>query len=121
MNNFKELNIWKDAMQMAKDIFVLTKQFPADEKFGLISQINRSVVSIPSNIAEGCGRSSKKEFRHFLAVALGSSYELETQLILAQSFGYINEEKLKELQTEINKNQKMTAKLMVSLVESPTT
>src|ERR1700752_1440485 len=98
MNNFKELNIWKDAMQVAKDIFVLTKKFPPDEKFGLISQINRSVVSIPSNIAEGCGRNSKKEFRHFLSVALGSSYELETQLILAESFGYISTEKLNELQ-----------------------
>jgi len=115
MNNFKELNIWKDAMLIAKNIFVVTKQFPSDERFGLVSQINRSVVSIPSNIAEGCGRSSKKEFHHFLAIALGSSYELETQLMLAESFGYISAEKLNELQVEITKNQKMTVKLMESV------
>ena len=115
MNNFKELNIWKDAMLIAKNVFVVTKQFPSDERFGLVSQINRFVVSIPSNIAEGCGRSSKKEFHHFLAIALGSSYELETQLMLAESFGYINTEKLNELQIEITKNQKMTVKLMESV------
>ena len=117
MNNFKELNIWKDAMLIAKNVFVVNKQFPSDERFGLISQINRSVVSIPSNIAEGCGRSSKKEFHHFLAIALGSSYELETQLMLAESFGYINTEKLNELQIEITKNQKMTVKLMESVLK----
>ena len=117
MNNFKELNIWKDAMLIAKNVFVVNKQFPSDERFGLISQINRSVVSIPSNIAEGCGRSSKREFHHFLAIALGSSYELETQLMLAESFGYINTEKLNELQIEITKNQKMTVKLMESVLK----
>jgi len=117
MNNFKELNIWKDAMLIAKNVFVVNKQFPSDERFGLISQINRSVVSIPSNIAEGCGRNSKKEFHHFLAIALGSSYELETQLMLAESFGYINTEKLNELQIEITKNQKMTVKLMESVLK----
>jgi len=117
MNNFKELNIWKDAMLIAKNVFVVNKQFPSNERFGLISQINRSVVSIPSNIAEGCGRSSKKEFHHFLAIALGSSYELETQLMLAESFGYINTEKLNELQIEITKNQKMTVKLMESVLK----
>ena len=115
MNNFKELIIWKDAMLIAKNIFVVTKQFPSDERFGLISQINRSVISIPSNIAEGCGRNSKKEFHHFLSIALGSSYELETQLMLAESFGYISTEKLNELLLEVTKNQKMTVKLMESV------
>jgi len=115
MNNFKELTIWKDAMLIAKNIFVVTKQFPSDERFGLISQINRSVISIPSNIAEGCGRNSKKEFHYFLAIALGSSYELETQLMLAESFGYISTEKLNELLLEVTKNQKMTVKLMESV------
>ncbi len=117
MNNFKELNIWKDAMLIAKSVFVVTKQFPSDERFGLTSQINRSVISIPSNIAEGCGRNSKKQFHQFLAIALGSSYELETQLMLAESFGYINNEKLNELVLEITKNQKMTVKLMESVLK----
>ncbi len=117
MNNFKELNIWKDAMLIAKNVFVVTKQFPSDERFGLISQINRCVISIPSNIAEGCGRNSKKEFHHFLAIALGSSYELETQHMLSQSFGYISVEKLNKLQQEINKNQKMIVKLMESVLK----
>ena len=105
-------------MLIAKNVFVVTRQFPSDERFGLISQINRSVISIPSNIAEDCGRNSKKEFHHFLAIALGSSYELETQLMLAESFGYISTEKLNELLLEINKNQKMTVRLMESVLQT---
>ncbi len=83
-HNFRELKIWKDSMDLVKDIYVITSELPIDEKFVLISQINRSAISIPSNIAEGSGRSSEKEFVHFLNIAISSSYELETQLILIQ-------------------------------------
>lgn len=83
-HNFRRLDIWKDAMEIAKMTYQFSKELPSEEKFGLISQIRRSSVSIPSNIAEGTGRSSEKEFVHFLNISISSSYELETQLILAQ-------------------------------------
>ncbi len=90
MHNFKELRIWSESMAIAKIVFTNTKQFPKEERYGLVSQINRSAVSITSNIAEGAGRNAKKDFKQFVAIALGSPYELETQLILSGDFGYIS-------------------------------
>jgi len=81
-HNFRELQIWKESMSFVKSIYDITNSMNVDEKFGLISQMNRCAVSIPSNIAEGSGRSSEKEFLRFLDIAISSSYELETQLIL---------------------------------------
>lgn len=75
-------------MELTEKTYRLTKFFPKEERFGLSSQIQRSAVSIPSNIAEGCGRKSKAEFDHFLSIALGSSFELETQTLLSQKLGY---------------------------------
>lgn len=83
-HNFRELTIWREGMEIAKKVYVLTKELPLEEKYSLISQMNRCSISIPSNIAEGSGRTSDKEFCHFLNISLSSSYELETQLILAQ-------------------------------------
>ncbi len=91
MHNFKELNVWKLSMQLSKTIFTVTRTFPSEEKFILTSQIMLSAISIPSNIAEGSGRKSDKDFHHFLTISLGSSFELETQIILAQDFNYIDE------------------------------
>ncbi|MBN9292733.1 MAG: four helix bundle protein [Flavobacteriia bacterium] len=82
-HNFRELKIWKDSMKVVKSVYLLTSQLPNDEKFGLVSQMNRCSVSIPSNIAEGSGRTSSKEFLYFLNVGLSSTFELETQLILS--------------------------------------
>lgn len=82
-HNFKHLEIWKQSMDLTKEVYSLVKTLPKEEQFGLINQIQRCSVSIPSNIAEGSGRNNDKEFRHFLALSLSSSYELETQLILA--------------------------------------
>lgn len=82
-HNFRELSIWKNSIGIAKEVYLASSQLPNDEKFSLISQINRCAISIPSNIAEGSGRTSNKEFAHFLNISLSSSYELETQLILA--------------------------------------
>lgn len=81
-HNFRELIIWKNSIILVKDVYSLTKNLPESEKFGLISQMNRCAVSLPSNIAEGSGRTSEKEFIHFLRIAISSSYELETQLVL---------------------------------------
>jgi four helix bundle protein len=95
MHNFKELKVWQASMEISKAIFVATRSFPSDERFTLISQMMRSSISIPSNIAEGCGRKSNKEFYQYLNISLGSSFELETQLILAREFNYINETNFK--------------------------
>lgn len=103
-HNFRELKIWKDSIVLVKRIYLLTAELPKDEKFGLISQINRCSVSIPSNIAEGSGRTSEKEFVHFLNIAISSSYELETQLILAQDIFSIE---TKSILSELEALQKM--------------
>jgi four helix bundle protein len=92
MHNFKKLNIWVNAMSLVKDVYLLTSNFPKEEKFGLISQINRCSISVPSNIAEGSSRSSNKEFSHFIKIALGSLFELETQIILSSEFQMINDQ-----------------------------
>ena len=107
MHNFKELKIWKDSLQLAFDIYKTTKGFSAGERYGLTSQINRCIVSIPSNIAEGSSRDSKKDFGRFLEMALGSSFELETQLLIAKDCGYITEEKCSDYINRISILQKM--------------
>jgi four helix bundle protein len=117
MNNFKELVVWKKSIELTKMVYLLTANFPDKEKFGLTSQTQRSAVSIPSNIAEGAGRDSINEFNHFLSIAKASSYELETQLILARELGYTNEEDLKPLMELINEIQKMLTGLKKSLKE----
>jgi four helix bundle protein len=90
MHKYKELKVWQKAVELTKLIYELTKDFPTEEKFGLTNQIRRASVSIPSNIAEGAGRNSDKEFVQFLAIAAGSSYEVETQLIIAIELNYTN-------------------------------
>jgi four helix bundle protein len=89
-HNFRELIIWKESMSLVKKIYILTSQLPSDERFGLVSQINRSCISIPSNIAEGSGRTTEKEFSRFLEIAMSSSYELETQLFIISELYEIN-------------------------------
>ena len=101
-----------EAMNLVTEIYKTTKNFPAEEKYGLISQINRCAVSIPSNIAEGAGRNSDKEFINFLAIANASSYELETQLIIAKNLSYLAIDKLNELAQRIITIQKMIFKLI---------
>jgi len=116
MHNFKELKVWKAGIQLCKTTFTLTGTFPSTERYGLISQMTRAAVSIPSNIAEGCGRKSNKELHQFLSIALGSSFELETQLIIAKDFDYISEEKLQTISNQITEIQKMIYGLQKRLV-----
>lgn len=85
---FRDLMVWQRAMQLAVAIYGLTKEFPQDERFGLTSQIRRSAISIPSNIAEGRGRLNAGEFKQFLGIARGSNYEVQTQLELARILGF---------------------------------
>lgn len=91
---FRKLEIWKDGIELSKIIYELTRNFPKEEIYGLTSQMRRSAISIPSNIAEGAGRDTNKDFAHFLTIAKGSSFELDSQLILAKELGYITEEEL---------------------------
>ncbi len=103
-NSYRDLIVWQKAMTLTKAVYFLTKSFPKDEVYGLTSQIRRCSVSIPSNIAEGRGRNSDKEFIRFLNIALGSLYELQTQLELALSFNYIADySKLDDLSIQIEK------------------
>ncbi len=116
MNKFKDLVVWQKAMELTDAVYKLTANFPADERFGLTSQIRRSVVSIPSNIAEGAGRGTKGEFKQFLMIALGSSYELETQIILSSRLIHnIVEPMWPEVVDKINEVQKMILGLHKSL------
>ena len=115
MHRFKDLEVWKEGIELCTSIYKITDSFPDRERFGLISQINRSCVSIPSNIAEGAGRNSKKEFNNFLGIAAGSSYELETQLVIASNLGYINNHQKEELIIKINRVQNMLFGLKRSL------
>lgn len=86
----KDLDVWNKSMELAEEIYQLTKGFPREERFGLTSQIRRSAISIPSNIAEGAARSSKREFIQFLYVAMGSLSEVETQLLLAKRLTFLS-------------------------------
>ena len=115
MHNFRELKIWKEAMEITKSTYKLTKTFPNTEIYGLTSQMKRAAVSIPSNIAEGAGRNSNKEFTQFLNIAIGSSFELETQMILAFELSYIQKDDLEIFVLNINKLQKMINALMSTL------
>ena len=94
-------------MDLAGEIYLLTNSFPSIERFGLISQMQRSAVSIPSNIAEGSAKSSNKDFSRFLEMSIGSSFELETQLILATKLNYLESEVSISTQSKINELQKM--------------
>ena len=106
-HNYKNLKIWKIGIEIVDDVFKLVKDFPNEERFGLISQLNRCSVSIPSNIAEGSSRTGKS-FSHFIDISLGSSFELETQLIIAYKRKYISKEQLNKLEERIAEFQKMT-------------
>jgi four helix bundle protein len=116
MNKFRELLIWQKGMDLAEEVYAITKGFPVDERYGLQSQIRRCAVSIASNIAEGAGRNSGKEFMHFLSIALGSSFELETQLLLADKFEYIPKGKAEEVIGRIQEVQKMLNGLQKSII-----
>lgn len=106
MHNFKELNVWKESKDFSVTVYKLTKSFPTSEKYGIISQINRSAVSIPSNIAEGAGRNSDKDFSRFINISIGSSFELETQLIIAHEIDYIEKPTFDEIMEKLELIQK---------------
>lgn len=109
----KDLEVWKQSIDLVYTIYEITKQFPESEKFGLVNQMRRAAVSVPSNMAEGAGRLSTKEFIRFLNIANGSLSELETQLVIAVKLGFIDSSEA--LDNSIISIRKMTYKLKQSL------
>ena len=113
----KNLKAWTLSMDIVEEIYSVTKTFPAEEKFGLTSQIRKSAVSIPSNIAEGAGRNTKKEFVHFLHISQGSLSELDTQLELSFRLKYIDENKWKKFDDMLIEEDKIISGLIRSQKE----
>ncbi|MFT3981714.1 MAG: four helix bundle protein [Ferruginibacter sp.] len=118
MRNFKELKIWQKGFEIAIRSFDLTNHFPVEEKFGLVSQINRCAVSIPSNIAEGSSRSSSKDYKRFIEISLGSCFELETQLLIGRQLNYGNSQMIAGLLDLLTEEEKMLTAFSKSLANS---
>ena len=110
-SNYKKLIVWQKAMQLTTGIYRNVKQLPKEELFALSDQMRRVVVSIPSNIAEGCGRQSPNEMSYFLRIASGSASELESQLLICKNLGYLNDEDLKESMPLLNEIIRMLSRL----------
>lgn len=115
IRSFKQLRIWNKGIEIVEDVYRLTKGFPKEEQYGLISQMRRAAVSIPSNIAEGFKRFHSKEYRQYLHITLGSAAELETETIIARKLGYLDETQLSVLSDKIDQLSKMTSALLKKL------
>ena len=118
MRNFRKLKIWEQGIEIVKLIYKLAEKLPSNEKFGLTSQITRAAVSIPSNIAEGSSRNSEIEFKRFLEIAMGSLFEVETQLIIIKELNLINSEDLKIIFELVEKEAKMINGLINTIKNS---
>ena len=119
MNRFKNLDIWKDAITLAKNVHVLSETLPKEETYGVRSQLRRAAVSIASNIAEGAGRNTNGEFHQFLGIAIGSAFEVDTQLIIGVELGYFSKDAVAALTKDIESIANRTFKLQQTL--RPTT
>lgn len=118
MHNFKELIVWQKSRELVKELYLILNSFPDAEKFGIISQIRRASISIPANIAEGAGRNSDNDFCRFLDIANGSSYELETLIILSFDFKYLSKSDYDIITNKIEEIQKMIYSLRHKLKQS---
>jgi len=115
MQNYKDLKVWEKAHSITLKIYKVTKDFPKEEIYGLTSQIRRSVVSVPANIAEGCGKFSKPDFANFLQIALGSANETEYYLLLAKDLKYLDIQSFTELLAEVNQIKAMLIGLITKV------
>lgn len=106
MRNFRKWNVWMEGVHFVKDIYELFSTFPSNEKYGLISHLQRAAVSIPTNITEGAGRNTEKELKHFLYISLGSSFEVETLIIIAKDLGHITENAQEDIFSQLSVIQK---------------
>ena len=119
---FEKLEAWKKARFLVKDTYTLISKFPTTERFGLSSQLGRAIISVPSNLAEGCGRPSIKERIHFIEIAYGSLMESLTQLIVANDLGFINDIEFNDIRARIEEVAKIISGLRKSLISRlPTT
>jgi four helix bundle protein len=107
MKNFKNLKVWQKGMEIVRKTYMVAKQLPSQEKFGLSIQICKAAVSIPSNIAEGSAKRSKKDYRKYLEIAFGSSFELETELLVIDMLGYCDKNLIQDLLKDVDEEQKM--------------
>jgi len=107
MRDFRELKVWQKAHRFAMNIYRQTREFPAEERFGLTSQLRRAAASVASNIAEGCGRDGERELARFLSIAAGSASEIEYQLLLARDLGHIPDEPHRQLDMQVNEVKRM--------------
>ena len=115
MRNFKKYLVWQKSMILVKEVYHLVRKLPNQEKYGLVNQITRAAISIPSNIAEGCGRASEKEMKRYIEISLGSSYELETQLLVIKDVFHVDNHEIIALTTEVQKMlQSLIKKLTVN-------
>ena len=112
IRNFRELNVWQLGKTIASEIYTITKGFPKEEIYGLVSQMRRASVSIPSNVAEGFNRFHPGEYRQFLFIALGSCAELETQMELSKDFGYVSGDKFGQILEKLNHESRMLRNLI---------
>jgi four helix bundle protein len=115
MKTHKDLDVWKDSVSFVTDIYRITKKYPKEEQFGLTSQIRRSAVSIPSNIAEGAARKSGNEFKQFLHIAMSSASELDTQLLISNNLNYITGKEYDELSSKLSSISRMLQGLIKSI------
>jgi four helix bundle protein len=113
--NYRELIVWQEAIKIAKNVYQLTGKFPKQEMYALADQIRRAAVSVPSNIAEGQARKSPGDFKRFLHISLGSLAEVDTQLVLAQEFGYVSKEDIDRMDEQIQNLRKKLYALINSL------
>ncbi len=116
--NYRELIVWQDAIKIAKAVYQLTEKFPKQETYALADQLRRAVVSVPSNIAEGQARKSPGDFRRFLHIALGSLAEVDTQLVLAQEFGYLSMDDINPMDEQIQNLRKKPYALINTLPQT---
>lgn len=115
MRNFKELNVWKKSHQMTMEVYRITRAFPSDERFGLVTQLRRSAASVPANIAEGCGRNGDRDFSRFLSIAAGSASETEYHILLAYDLHLMEKNVYLELDRQINEIKRMLNRFIQQL------
>jgi four helix bundle protein len=113
INSYKDLIVWQKSIALVTEIYKLTKTFPAEEKFGIVNQLNRAVVSIPANIAEGWGRESSKNYLQFLRISRGSLMETETLLVISKNLNYIDDENFRMISEKLDE----TGKILQGLIK----
>lgn len=117
MRDFRKLNVWQESHKLTLEIYEISKSFPKEELFVLTSQMRRAASSVPTNIAEGCGRGSQKDYAHFLQIAIGSAFEIDYQILLAKDLKYIDENLYLKLNDKVDKIKRQLALLIKKVRE----